>query len=1136
MASQTNRERIDRGLQLLARALRPIADRVLTPLLPAGVPWYEVLRERDLAQGKPAQDWDYEPNDVQTLIKVMTTRLGGLGYPFKEINRTQSNLLEESLLVRNNLFHGRQISGDDTLRALDTFARLLSSLGSPDEAKELDRERLNLQRKIYSEQIRTDTRAVFNDLADTELEPWHRVLQPHPDVLSGKFKESEFAANLYSVAHGDGDAGPEYRDPVEFFKRTYLTEGLKDLLEQAAGRISGAGDGAPVINLQTTFGGGKTHSMLAVWHLFGGTRADLLPEEIGRIASDNALDREKVSRAAIVGNELPPGQPLLKDDGTTVNTLWGEMAWQLGGRAGYDLVRQSDETATNPGSALRQLFAAYSPCVILVDEWVAYARQLYNRDDLPGGTFETQFTFAQALTEAASQTPGALVLVSIPASDARRDEDGGPINDLETGGENGRAALERLEHVVGRMAHQWRPASATESFEIVRRRLFEEPDDRAARKIGATAHKFVEYYRQNSADLPRHAKDNEYEDRMRRAFPIHPELFERLYEDWSTLERFQRTRGVLRLMSTVVKTLIDSGDKSPLIMPGSVPVGAAAVSSEFMQYVEPSWRAVIDVDVDGPNANSAAVDREKPLFGSRHLTVRLARTLFLGSAPTHQSAHKGLELKELYLGTAMPGDTINNFFSALSTLEDRSTYLFHDSARHWLDVSPSLNRTARDRAGNLEQADVDAALMDWVRRACADPTRLFQNIIVDPVDGADVPESQEVRLVVLGTGAVHRQRSENSTAVRAVRDITLNRGAGSRQHRNSLLFLAPDDSKLQQLQSVVRDHLAWSSIVDDPGLDLRKEQQATAQRRRDEEAKKIEAQVTTTWIWCLAPRQKNGASPDIAVSQLKADNGETRLAVRAVKRFTDADELRSESYAPALIRRALDRDLYSVWNRGSISVEQLWDYHADYLYLPRLRNMAVLLNGVESVLSYVGTPAEVFWLARGVDDDGEFLGLTGPLEDGHDDFCVEPPTLLVRHEVARAQKERERDRAWAAEQSVLDSEVDPGSGGGTVGDNGASPTGNGRQRETVGVSENRRVPNRRFTARHTFDPAGDLVGDIEAFAQEIVENLLTAGPDRLSVQITVSAEKNAGFDDTTIRNVTENSRTLEVQDSEFHDG
>lgn len=173
--------------------------------------------------------------------------------------------------------------------------------------------------------------------------------------------------------------------------------GLKDLLVRAVRRL--ASDGSdPVVELQTNFGGGKTHSMLALWHLFSGRPVAELPGIDAVMAEAKAGLPKQVRRVVLVGNKISPGQPVKKDDGTVVRTLWGELAWQLGGKEGFALVKQSDETATNPGDALGKLLRKYSPCLILIDEWVAYARGLHDTKDLPAGDFETQFTFAQTLS------------------------------------------------------------------------------------------------------------------------------------------------------------------------------------------------------------------------------------------------------------------------------------------------------------------------------------------------------------------------------------------------------------------------------------------------------------------------------------------------------------------------------------------------------------------------------------------------------------------------------------------------------------------------------------------------------------------------------------------------------------------
>jgi predicted AAA+ superfamily ATPase len=298
-------------------------------------------------------------------------------------------------------------------------------------------------------------------------------------VASGRYQQAEFAADLWQVHLGEGT--DEYRKPAEFFRRTYLTESLKRLLVGGVLRLSGRG-GDPVVQLQTNFGGGKTHSMLALYHLVSGTPAGDLAGVDAVLVAAGVKSLPQGKRVVLVGNKISPGNPVTKADGTVVRTLWGELAWQLGEQAGgakearkaYARVAADDERATSPGDVLRELFNAYGPCLVLIDEWVAYARQLHDQSDLPAGSFETQFTFAQALTEAAKAAKSCLLVISLPASDTG----GSPhtqTEDVEVGGIRGREALDRLRNVVGRLESSWTPATAEEGFEIVRRRLFEPP-------------------------------------------------------------------------------------------------------------------------------------------------------------------------------------------------------------------------------------------------------------------------------------------------------------------------------------------------------------------------------------------------------------------------------------------------------------------------------------------------------------------------------------------------------------------------------------------------------------------------------------------------------------------------------------
>ena len=381
--------------------------------------------------------------------------------------------------------------------------------------------------------------------------------------------------------------------------------------------------------------------MLALWHLASGGQSATTPRRY-RTCSARSGSTGPSAGARWSATTRTVGSQAEKPDGTKMNTLWGELAWQLGGREATRWSPRPTGAPPTPAIALAELLAKYAPAVVLIDEWVAYARQLYGRDDLPGGSFDTQFTFAQTLTETAKAVPGALVVISIPAS-ARDDDGHGLISEEEVGGENGREALRRLQNIVRRVADQWKAANPEESFEIVKRRLFTAPDGQALAQINATATEVVKFYRQHHAEFPNEATDNAYIDRIRSTYPVHPELFDRLYQDWSTLERFQRTRGVLRLMNTIVGTLWRGNDTAPLIMPGSVPLRNSEVMTEITQYLDDQWKVIIDADVDGPHAAPAEIDHDSPdLLGRRFVTQRLARTVFIGATPTLHSSHKGL--------------------------------------------------------------------------------------------------------------------------------------------------------------------------------------------------------------------------------------------------------------------------------------------------------------------------------------------------------------------------------------------------------------------------------------------------------------------------------------------------------------
>src|SRR6202795_2667735 len=767
----TNHERVGKAMDLLKQGLGPFVEREFKDFYKdkAAAEAIRYLGEDRLLAKKAISDWD-----AAGLLKLMWESWNDVFR--RTLGPADRSLVSELRDLRNKWAHQQTFSSDDAYRSLDSAGRLLTAV-SASQADEIEKMKTVLLRLRFDEQVRGEKRksagTAIESAAAGGLKPWREVVTPHKDVASGRYQQAEFAADLWQVHMGEGT--DEYKNPAEFFRRTYLTESLKRLLVGAVQRITGQG-GAPVVQLQSNFGGGKTHSMLALYHLFSGTAPS---ELVGIDAVLQQADTKKLptaKRVVLVGNKISPSNPVKKADGTMVRTLWGELAWQLGGKKDFDRVRADDEKATSPGDALRELFNEYGPCLVLIDEWVAYARQLHDQSDLPAGGFETQFSFAQVLTESAKLAKNCLLVISLPASDTG----GSPhtqADDVEVGGQRGREALDRLRNVVGRVESSWRPASAEESFEIVRRRLFEplaSPGQFTDRDVVARA--FADFYRTQHQEFPPECRDADYEKRIKAAYPIHPEIFDRLYTDWSTLVKFQRTRGVLRLMAAVIHTLWEKGDRNPLILPSTIPIDDPRVQSELTRYLSDHWEPIIAKDVDGPNSLPAKIDAGQPNLGKLSATRRVARTIYLGSAPTAAAAHRGLEDRRVKLGCVMPGESPAVFGDALRRLAAAATYLYQDGPRFWYATQPTVTKLAEDRAEQLNR-DPDKVAKELDRRLRADLRKSgdFSRIHPMPRSGADVPDDLDARLVVLPSEHPY-SREPGSAAETAAKAILETRG------------------------------------------------------------------------------------------------------------------------------------------------------------------------------------------------------------------------------------------------------------------------------------------------------------------------------------------------------------------------
>ncbi len=1100
--AKKNNDQVGSGLELLRKALEPYIKRQLMSVYKekwwsAGAEPHVVRMAELKAKLAKAKDDDARLSalDIAALFTVVDRAWSEAFQP--DLGKAGRSYINELSDVRNKWAHQESFTLDSTYRAFDTMTRLLEMVAAPERI-----ETANMARQLRAELDEQDKKLQPSLIptasgASASLKPWREIATPHRDVASGEFQQAEFAADLFQVI--TNRASEEYKNPKEFFRRTYFTEGLSQLLGRAWLRLNGTG-GDPVVELQTNFGGGKTHSLLALYHLFGGkiNKADVAGIENISAQIKNLPDKlPTANRAVIACNSLSVDSPWKKADGTVIRTLWGEMAWQLGGKEGFKLVAEADKQSVSPGGEkLTQLFEQFGPALILIDEWVVYARQLIGKEGLPAGSFDVGMSFVQALTEAAKSAGNTLVVAAIPASD------------VEVGGENGRTALERIRNVFGRVEAIWKPASAEEAFEIVRRRLFESISEKNGKEREKVCRAFAEMYRENRGDFPPECREGNYEERLKNAYPIHPELFDRLYQDWSTLERFQLTRGVLRMMASVIYEMWAKGDHSLMIMPANLPLDSRSVRTEFTRHLPDGWSAVIDKDIDGSASKPFSIDNNTPNLGRYSASRRVARTVFVGSAPSSTGQRiRGLEEVRVKLGCAQPGESVATFGDALRRLSEQLSYLYSDGSRYWFDTHITINRTAADRAAIYERKPelVEDEIIRRVREITRRDRGEFISVHTIPSDSSDIPDEMSCRLVILNQKYSHRPKQKDSKAIEAAQEILEHRGNGPRLYRNMLIFLAADIDRLPELEQAVRLWLAWKSIEEEKeqlNLDPVTERQVKKQVQSNEDT--ITERIRETFCHLLVPSQEGTDSIDWQSTKLQGDN----LVSRASKKLI-ADQSMIPNWSPALLRMELDKWLWKAQNH--IKVKEVWEYLAQYIYLPRLKDEQTLIGAIRDGVGSL-TWKDFFAYASAVRDDGHYVGLVA---GANPSVTLDSASVIVKPEAAQHQRDEEAqaDEAIQTPQGLYTSvEHDAGN--------------------IAETSDTQATVLRHFHGSVELDPTR-LGRDAGRIADEIVAHLTSLAGAKAKITLEIDVEVPNGIPEDRVRIVSENSKTLKFRASDF---
>lgn len=1040
------------------------------------------------------------------------------------------NWSKEAMGLRNRLAHANTnpIKKEQTWRDLDTLARIASVIDEDVEAKI----RGKLRRQMYGseEGSRQGSSAKLVERPEDEpseilrpvekLKPWRQVIRPHTDVAEGRFRKAEFAADLSMVARQEGSL--EYRDPVEFFNQTYLTEGLENLLFVASKRILEQG-GDAIIQIKTAFGGGKTHSILALYHLMrGGKGVSEHPQLKGLMEKLGTKEFPKVHVATLVGTSLDPSKASRPPDfsGHQISTLWGEMAYQLLRSAGredrFDLVKEADKKGVSPGSkAMAELFDLCGPCMVLIDELVAYAKKLYGVERLVAGSFDNLMTFIQELSEAARASRCSLVVASIPESE------------IEIGGEGGQKALQTIQHTFGRMEAIWKPVSASEGFEVVRRRLFSTCDDEEAR--AHTARAYMKLYQEDETNFPREVSKQAYMERIKACYPIHPEIFDRLYEDWASMDGFQRTRGVLRLMASVIHELWMQQDDSPLIMPGSLPLNIPNVRDELTRYLDDAWNSIVDSEVDGKQSKPHEIDSKHPRFGLNGAARRLSRSIFLGSAPS-SSAQKvrGVLPERLYLATMKPKEDRYIFQDALGELEKQSAYLYRDSGsqRFWYGTRPTLKKIFRDVKHGLDQRLVQEGMLKAFNGLRAGQS--FARVHSIPSSSQDVPDEQGLGLVVLrpddpyhpklsreDPGRSDGLRYQENQALAFAEAILMERGSAQRLYKNQLAFLAADSEKLKGFEGAVKDFLAWQEIAEGiESLDLTESQVKEVHHEMERSHKSLFFARNAAYQWILVPRidlQEDMKTIQWEAAQLQEGNSD--LIERAAQTMVEK-EWKIDRWSPMLLKMELDRLLWK--DKAHLAVKELWDLLGTHCYLPRLSGVHVLHRAIKDGLE----TGDFFLLALGY-EDGRYLGLR------HQEAIegILPSDLLVKRERGLEQLAKEAEAVPVRSSETSDV------AGSAKADLSSSLTADEEHRRETSQAL---LPYRRFylSKNLRFER---IHNEVLMLVQEVLTALEHHEGTTLAISLEVQAQFSKGVSPELKRTIMENSKTLEVEQYGFEE-
>lgn len=768
--------------------------------------------------------------------------------------------VEELHQTRNRLSHHNPIDDDEVSNAFYRMKKIAELLKMTELVAELDKIKgakaapvLTAVPAAAAPQPIVPPTVDIDTVADEAPIPaWFNTVTPHYDIRNGSLDESVFAANLNEVALGTGQE--VYVNPTMFFEKTYITVGLRDIANRVITALNGEDTENRVISLQTGFGGGKTHSLISLYHIAKAGKDMLSSSYAAHILNSGVTPKYDNAKVAVfTNNTTDVAQGHILEDGTRISTLWGELAYQLCGMEGYRMLKDNDEKKIAPTADLfKKLLRECSPALLLIDELADYCTKAAAVKVGASTLSDQTIAFMQALTEAVSSVPKVVLITTLPASDTE-----------VAGSAVGTKILSALEARVVRVGTSIKPVGDDEIFEVIRRRLFESIGDPIA--IETVVQRYRKYYNKRGSELPQFVNNGTYPDLIRKSYPFHPEVINMFHHRWAQDSRFQRTRGVLRLLASIVKDLWDNRStltgSNGLIHTSDINLGhLQTLSSSITSLKGVHWDTVISADVTGTSSNSYRVDNAdvtSDLYKYK-ITQGVATTVLLASIGGMRNG--GLTMKELKLCMLRPASFNHSYIdNAVGKLEQVAHYLYSSSIQEkklWFEARPNVNILLNQAKADVRKPAIDTEINNRLSSAASHLSN-FSKILINPT-----PELQEIKnltLAILSTDFATTAQLSNG-ALNRIKSISTLKGTSPRVYRNTLVFLLCTDHGLTILTDKVKDYLACRTILESSGTSLDPDQRTDLQTRSTANSKEIETALVNAYTCAVKYSAHDGAT------------------------------------------------------------------------------------------------------------------------------------------------------------------------------------------------------------------------------------------------------------------------------------